>query len=280
MKMLVKFSKNLNATLYSDFEEKGKGKRLRKPIKYFDDKSDNNKKKNNTKRRNIQSIPPLPKLANASNSAQASEPVKVNKMIKSSCVDKASSSDNNVKSQNSYVTHEINVSHERSKNKNYMDCKEVKLLQETSCSTEMRKSAATTSDKKLSSQKCSSSDKGSTIDPKCTSAKEGKESATLESLADAISNLKGMLKILLSFIGPLDSHFIESWLQCQIRVERSHSLLHYLGFATIRLRFLLSINTRVAYELRGSLSSRPEQAKRSRPELRTFPRGILRREKR
>ncbi|XP_024893541.1 uncharacterized protein LOC112468549 [Temnothorax curvispinosus] len=97
MKMLVKFSKNPNATLYSDFEEKGKRKRLREPIKYFDDKSDNDKKKINTKRRNIQSIPPLPKLANASNSAQASEPVKVNKMIKSSCVDKASSSDNNVK---------------------------------------------------------------------------------------------------------------------------------------------------------------------------------------
>ncbi|XP_077272829.1 uncharacterized protein LOC143903250 [Temnothorax americanus] len=157
MKMLVKVSKNPNATLYSDFEEKGKGKRLRKPIKYFDDNSDNDKENNNTKGRNIQLIPPLPKLANASNSAQTSEPVNVNKMIKPSCVDKASlSSDNNVKKP-TYVTHDINVSHERSKNKNYMDCKGVKPLQETSGSIEMCKSAAITSDKKLSSQKCSSS---------------------------------------------------------------------------------------------------------------------------
>ncbi|XP_024871170.1 uncharacterized protein LOC112454165, partial [Temnothorax curvispinosus] len=105
-------------------------------------------------------------------------------------VDKASlSSDNNVKKP-TYVTHDINVSHERSKNKNYMDCKGVKPLQETSGSIEMCKSAAITSDKKLSSQKCSSSNKGSTIDPKCTSAKEGEESATLESLANAISKLE------------------------------------------------------------------------------------------
>ncbi|XP_018365077.1 PREDICTED: uncharacterized protein LOC108762533 [Trachymyrmex cornetzi] len=34
MKMLVKIEKNPNATLYSDVEEKGKGKRLKRPIKY------------------------------------------------------------------------------------------------------------------------------------------------------------------------------------------------------------------------------------------------------
>lgn len=37
MKLLVKITKNPNAILYSDLEEKGKGKRMKKPNKYFDD---------------------------------------------------------------------------------------------------------------------------------------------------------------------------------------------------------------------------------------------------
>lgn len=42
MKMLIKISKNPNAKLYSDIEEKGKGKRLKKPNKHFNESDKEN----------------------------------------------------------------------------------------------------------------------------------------------------------------------------------------------------------------------------------------------
>lgn len=79
MKMLVKIAKNPNATLCSDVEEKGKGKRLKKPIKYFDD---SDKENNVEKRWNAQSmLPPVPKLENVIKSARPL-PDKVDKKVK------------------------------------------------------------------------------------------------------------------------------------------------------------------------------------------------------
>lgn len=43
--MLIKISKNPNASLHSDIEEKGKGKRFKKPIKYGDKSDEENVKK-------------------------------------------------------------------------------------------------------------------------------------------------------------------------------------------------------------------------------------------
>lgn len=82
MKMLVKIAKNPNATLCSDVEEKGKGKRLKKSIKYFDD---SDKENNVVKRRNAQStLPPVPKLENVIKSARTNWPLpdKVDKKVK------------------------------------------------------------------------------------------------------------------------------------------------------------------------------------------------------
>lgn len=156
MKMLVKISKNPNATLYSDIEERGKGKRLKKPIKHFDD---SNKENNIKTKRNIQSIPPFPKLANVSKAAQANQPlpVKVDKIIKRSCIDKASSSSDNA--QQLFYAHDINVPWEISKQKGYMECKEAKPLKERSFPLEMCKSAAITSDNIFSSHEILPNDK-------------------------------------------------------------------------------------------------------------------------
>lgn len=69
MKLLVKITKNPNAILYSDFEEKGKGKRMKKPNKYFDDFD----QENDFDQKNKQStLPPLPKLTNISKSVRVS----------------------------------------------------------------------------------------------------------------------------------------------------------------------------------------------------------------
>lgn len=84
MKMLVKIAKNPNATLCLDVEEKGKGKRLKKSIKYFDD---SDKENNVVKRRNAKSmLPPVPKLENVIKSARINWPLpdKVDKKVKHS----------------------------------------------------------------------------------------------------------------------------------------------------------------------------------------------------
>lgn len=45
MKMLVKIAKNPNASLYSHIEDKGKRKRLKKPVQHFDDLNKENLEK-------------------------------------------------------------------------------------------------------------------------------------------------------------------------------------------------------------------------------------------
>ncbi|XP_011698265.1 PREDICTED: uncharacterized protein LOC105456142, partial [Wasmannia auropunctata] len=63
MKMLVKLSKNPNASLHSDFEEKGKGKRVKKiNMRFVDSDKENNVRKK--KQQNM--LPPVPKLSDFS----------------------------------------------------------------------------------------------------------------------------------------------------------------------------------------------------------------------
>ncbi|XP_036145344.1 uncharacterized protein LOC105828494 isoform X2 [Monomorium pharaonis] len=185
MKMLVKLSKNLNATLYSDIEEKGKGKRMKKQIKHFDNSNKENKPK---KRRNEQlMLPPFPQLMNVNKLSHQSLPNKIDKM-KKSFMDKASTSKNIQKPIS--VSHKINVSNEIGEipeNNNYMTHQEVKSVKE-SFSMEMpkSKSAAITSEENpeefsLTSTKCSANHQ------KCAYTSKGK--VTLESIAQAICHL-------------------------------------------------------------------------------------------
>lgn len=62
MRMLIKLTKNPNASLHSDLEEKGKGKRLKKTTNRFvdDSEKENTHKKYNRKE---QTLPPIPKLS-------------------------------------------------------------------------------------------------------------------------------------------------------------------------------------------------------------------------
>lgn len=136
MKMLLKISKNPNATLYSDVEEWGKGKRIKKPVKHFDD---SDKEANITKERKVQSttskmLPPLPKLTNVSKPERRDKPLlDPADKIRRSYVDKASSSLDNEEMPIS-VAHEINVAHMK-----YQRTK--KLLQTQYQRTKMTRSA-------------------------------------------------------------------------------------------------------------------------------------------
>lgn len=194
MKMLVKLSKNPNATLYSDIEEKGKGKRMKKPVKHFDDSE---KENNPKKERNIQ-LPLLSQLTNAKKSSQSSQPLpnKVDK-IKKSFIDKVSSSHNNLQKLISDA-HEINVSAEISKNKDYTVYKGVKPKENSiSMGKYKSKPATITSGRVCSSQAFSSNPTGCKIcsmnEQKCAYTPKGE--VTLESLANAICYLNGKLKI-------------------------------------------------------------------------------------
>lgn len=194
MKMLVKLSKNPNATLYSDIEEKGKGKRMKKPIKHFD-----SNKENNPKQRRM--LPPLPQLTYANKSSHSSQPLpgKVDK-IKRPFVDNAEPSKKHVKKSIS-VSEEINVSREISKNKDYRTYKEVSPIKESSMEMHKSKSAAVSSEKKCSSEEFSSSS-GCKICPinqqKC--AYTSREEVTMESLAHTIYHLNGKLKMSFNII--------------------------------------------------------------------------------
>lgn len=200
MKMLVKLSKNPNATLHSDIEERGKGKRMKKPIKHFDN---SDKENNPQKEQNVQlMLPPLPQLRNASKSnlPLSNQPLrdKVGTMTKESFIDKVLSSNNNVQ-QPIFVAHENNVSRKILKNKDTV-YKGINLVKESSCFMEMHKSksAANTSEEIYSSQEVSLNAAGCKICSKnqqeCAYTSKGE--VTLESLANAICNLNGKLKIL------------------------------------------------------------------------------------
>lgn len=165
MKMLVKVSKNPNAKLHSDIEEKGKGKRLKKLIKRFDDSEKENIKKK--RKDHVQSITttkltqltPIPKFTDMRNS-RTNLPIfnKKKNPKKSSFIDEIHSldinSDDNIKQhQSTKIPHESTVS-------------------SSGC--------------KIESQ-----------NHKCSYTPEGK--VTLESLADSICHFNGMLKILLAY---------------------------------------------------------------------------------
>lgn len=64
MKILIKISKYPNSTLYSDLEEKGKGKRIKKLKKRFNDDTDDiiEENKFDKKQSNVV-LPPIPKLS-------------------------------------------------------------------------------------------------------------------------------------------------------------------------------------------------------------------------
>lgn len=191
MKLLVKITKNPNAILYS--EEKGKGKRMKKPNKYFDDFD----KENDFDQKNKQStLPPLPKLTNVNKSVRVSQSLsdKKSKRLKT---DKVISSFDNNKQQSNVISHEKHFSYEmKLQDQHDIEYEDVKSLKENPISTETRKSkSAIISEEIHNPQKYSSSSKQCKLrkDHKCTYISEGK--VTLESLADAVCYLNGMLKI-------------------------------------------------------------------------------------
>lgn len=199
MRMLVKIEKNPSATLYSDIEEKGKGKgkHLKKPVKYFESDKENLKK-----RFKVQStLPPIPKLM--SKSAHPSQPLsdKVNEKVKRQTLSLDTNEQRSV-----FISHRINVPYEIPKNKNHKECKGIKPSQESSrLLTEMHKSSTIVSEKrsheKFSLSRCKIHSK---MNHKCAYTSE---EVTLESVADAICYLNNMLKIS-SFINVRFCYFI------------------------------------------------------------------------
>jgi hypothetical protein len=141
-------------------------------------------------------LPPVPKLTNMKESARESQLLtdKVNKRVKQLCIDKASTSLNN--NEQSVVSDEINILHEIPKNNSHIDCKGVQLSKEESFMTKIYKStsAIITSAEIYSPQEFALSECKirSKVNHKCAYTSEGK--VTLESLADAICYLNGMLK--------------------------------------------------------------------------------------
>ncbi|XP_071574735.1 uncharacterized protein [Temnothorax nylanderi] len=191
MKMLIKIAKYPNAKVYLDMEEKGKGKRLKKPIKHFE--SD---KENFEKRRKL--IPPIPKLSSKSRTNRPlSDTDKVEKM-------------------------EINV-REISKNKDDdIHCEEVKLSKESSFCTEVRKSKpnTATSEGICNSPKFSLSAKGCKIHKKshrCAYTSEGE--VTLESVADAVCYLNAEMLLCKQDLRKTDKN-LESFLETEMMTKK------------------------------------------------------------
>ncbi|XP_011883633.1 PREDICTED: uncharacterized protein LOC105570796 [Vollenhovia emeryi] len=142
MKVLVKIAKNPNATLYSDLEEKGKGKRKKRPTKYFDkddsDKDHFDKENNHEKRQKKQStVPPFPKL-NITKSVPVNQSL-YDKGTKRFNMDKVPSSLDNNEQQSSIISHHNISFREISRGQHDMKYKEIKSLQESSVSTDTRK---------------------------------------------------------------------------------------------------------------------------------------------
>ncbi|XP_067211579.1 uncharacterized protein [Linepithema humile] len=220
MKMLVKIAKNPNATLYSDMEEKGKGKRLKRAnIKYFDDLEENNEERNKEnnfeKKRNMQlMLPPLPKLKKPTRESQPLSD-KMNKKVKQLCRDKASSSLDNNEQLPSVVSDEINIPHTVPENKSYMERKGLKLLKERSFVTEMHKPTSATI---ASEEICKFVDQisgckiRSKINHKCAYTLEG--TVTLESLADAICHFNAEISSCKLILRKTDKN-VESFLETQ-----------------------------------------------------------------
>lgn len=131
MKMLVKISKNPNATLYPDIEEKGKRKRFKKPIKYFEESDKENLLEEKCK---VQILPPISKLTNVSKSARQPLLDKMNEKVKRqtlSCINEQQCS-KSVPDEIKKYTH-----------KNYKECKRIPLQESSHLLTEMPKSTST-----------------------------------------------------------------------------------------------------------------------------------------
>lgn len=202
MKMLVKVSKNPNATLYSDIEEKGKGKRFKKPIKYFEESDKENLIEERCK---VQMLPSIPKLTNVSKSARQPLPDKTVKRQTLSCINKQQYSKS--------VPHEI----KKYTHKSYKECK--RIQESSHLLTEMPKSTFIIASENNEKNFLSGCKIDSKMNHKCAYNSEGE--VTLESLADAICYLNGMLKILFTYI------------LCKILLF----LLKYIIFIKIYLKF-------------------------------------------
>lgn len=198
MKKLIKISKNPNAKLYSDIEEKGKGKRLKKPNKHFNE-SDKENQSVKKRRRHVQSmlppLPSIPKITNMCNLSQANQllPEKMDKVIActSKCTDEVCSSLDNSE-QELLSSYDVN----ETPSKSYMASKKIKFSQEDSSLTETHQSTFNSSERichsgKISSNGCKIQSK---LNHNCCYTSEGK--VTLESLADAICHFSGMLQLL------------------------------------------------------------------------------------
>lgn len=191
MKMLVKLSKNPNATLHSDMEEKGKGKRRKRPVKHFDNSDKENYSK---KERNEQSmLPPFPQLTNANKSSQSSQPL-LDEIMNQSLVNQASSS--SYVQKPIFVAREKNVFRETLKSKDYKVHKGIKPVKESSVEIHMSKNITNTSEGICSSQEvflsAAKCEKCSKNQQKCAYGSNGE--VTLKTLADAICYLNGKLK--------------------------------------------------------------------------------------
>ncbi|KYN50248.1 hypothetical protein ALC62_06309, partial [Cyphomyrmex costatus] len=229
MKMLIKIAKNPNATLHSDIEEKGKGKRLKKPIKYFDDSD----KENLKKRRDIQSmLPPIPKL-DMSKSARTSQAL-YHKMDKT----------------------DIN---EISKKKNYSECKGVKPKNNSCLEMHKLKSATIISEQScqedvnlsicLSSKGCKILPK---INHKCAYTSKGK--ITMVSLADAICYLNAEMLSCKLALRKTDKN-MESFLESEMiakkpTTENSSTIVQHvlIDFPATNLDNLRSIERKLKKE--------------------------------
>lgn len=195
MKMLIKILKNPNAKLHSDIKEKGKGKRLKRPSKHFDESYKENQPVKKRRRHVHQSmlppLPSIPKITSMCNLSQANQLLsdKMDKVItyKSKCTDEVRSSLDN--SQQELLSSYVNETPSTS----YMAFKKRKVSEEDSSLTGRHQS--TSSSSKCHSGKMSSS--GCKIQSKenhnCCYTSEG--TVTLESLADAICHLSGMLQL-------------------------------------------------------------------------------------
>lgn len=181
MKMLVKIIKNPKAKLYSDIEEKGKGKRQKKPIKRFDDSEKENIKK---RRHHVQSttnlakLQPIPKFIDISNS-RANQPLSDEKK--------------NPKSSSIDEVHLLDINGNGN----------IKLQQSTKIPYEST----------VSSSGCKIESKTH----KCSYTPEGK--VTLESLADAICQFNADMLSYKFILRKTDKN-VESFLETQATMEK------------------------------------------------------------
>lgn len=202
MKMLVKISKHPNSMLYSDVEEKGKGKRLKTRNKWFDDPIDATEESKWERKQSNAVLPPIPKFTSVANISTLRIPEnRENKVAKLSNTKLSVSKHNELKTIESKT---VDISHLSTNNARLYGAEQknsLHSLKHKKAMTNMLQSdIAKENNINYSNKECcnikdiSSINNGCKMNPKaihkCAYALNG--TASLESIADAVCFLSSM----------------------------------------------------------------------------------------